>query len=401
MKRSTLKREGKKWVNEKIITDQQLKQLLAQYPQKSPNFVIILFAILLTGIGFLTFIFSDWAQQPYFSRLLIVIVAMLVLYSAGYYFYKSSSQLLGISFIVLGYIVFGSGLFLGIRIYDVFLTSAWPFVIWSLVGLFLYMIFDHKMLFSVGIVVTIAGQIYSGLVFSSFDIFIFLMLILGFAHFVYHRAHMLYGYLFSVSFVIQMLVLTLVEQYSYYWLIVFYLALYILSDLVPKETLKAPLKYISLVSMFIFGMFQALLLQDVYFIDHLNFEWSFIVVWLVFITLSIGFKIKVREPLTIVDLILYLPLVYISSSVILTLVSLFAFSLMWLVIGFKKESNEQIIVGTIAFLLSTFTAYIQYAWEMMDKSLFFLIGGFLLFVLSFILEKQRRSVISKNGGDHE
>lgn len=130
---------------------------------------------------------------------------------------------------------------------------------------------------------------------------------------------------------------------------------------------------------------------------ELDLEISFLIVWIVLFLIAIFFKNKAREKYTYVDLILFLPVVYILETSVLTLILLFTFSLTWLFIGYKLESNEKIIFGTVSFLLSTFTAYIQYAWDTMNKSLFFLIGGALLFILSALLERQRRTIISQGG----
>ena len=56
------------------------------------------------------------------------------------------------------------------------------------------------------------------------------------------------------------------------------------------------------------------------------------------------------------------------------------------------------MLGTVAFLFSTFNVYIQYAWDALNKSLFFFIGGVLLFLISFIFERQRRR-LKKEGSD--
>src|SRR5699024_1225511 len=72
------------------------------------------------------------------------------------------------------------------------------------------------------------------------------------------------------------------------------------------------------------------------------------------------------------------------------LVFIYIYLLFYLIYGFKKKNKENIMFGTITFLLSTFTAYVQYAWEALNKSLFFIIGGLLLFGISFVLERLRR-----------
>jgi len=392
--RNTLQREGKRWVEENIITEEQLEQLLQRYPSRDPNQLLLIFAILLSGIGFLIFIFSDWAQQPYFSRIFIVLLVMTVLYIVGDYLYRNQSQAFGISFITLGFIVFGSGLFLALNNFNVLVTNPWPFIVWSIVGLLLFFVYNHPFLFVLSIVVTTVGQLYSGIVFSLFCWILFLVLLLGFGHFVYHRERELFSYLFGLSFLLQMIVLTTANELSFYWLLVFYLILYLLASIVPKSSLQVPLRYMSLLGIFLFNIYQTIVLQgDISFLD-LSLELGFLIVWLLLFIGAVLIKVRKGEKYSYIDLILFLPIIYISSHSIVPLILIFVFSLAWLFIGYRVENNQKIILGTIAFLLSTFTAYIQFAWETMNKSLFFLVGGALLFLLSFLLEKQRRTIIT-------
>lgn len=400
MNKSKLKREGQKWVNENIITEEQLDNILAIYTKKDPNAILILFAILLTGLGFLTFIFSDWAQVPHYSRIVIILLAMVVLYVVGEILYRKQAVLYGVSFILLGYIVFGAGLFLTIDIYNIMLFNAWPLVICSVIGLLLYALYGHQLLFTIGIAVTTIGQIYSGMSFHTFDYFIFFILLLGFAHFTYHRANLLYGYLFGLSFSIQMLVMVIVESHQYYWLIISYLILYLFSYVVPKVPLKQSFKYISLLSIFIFGMFQSFLLQEEFFMKKIDVQFSFFIVWALLMAVTAWITLNKKHKTELINLILFLPVFVLPFSYILGLISLFVFALIWLIVGYQSEDGEKVLIGTTAFLLSTFTVYIQFAWDAMNKSLFFLIGGILLFMMSYAFERQRRTLLeNRKGGD--
>jgi len=400
MNRSKLKLEGKKWVDEEIITAEQLDKILARYPNRNVNIIIVIFAILLTSLAIITFIFSDWAQVPHFSRTAIMIVLMILLYVIGNYLFNKQSNLYGISFIILGYIVFGAAMLLTINIYSIQIYSAWPFIIWILTGLLLYVVYDHKMLFVVGIVITTIGQIYSGGAFASFNWFIFLILIFGYAHFVYHQPNRLYGYLFGASFTIQVLVLTISESQQYYWLIVYFLILYLIADIFLKDILKKSIKHMSLLSIFILGMFQTFLLQEEFFRSQIEYQVIFVIIWGILIGIVGWNKYRTDKIIELTDLVLFLPVFLVPFSHVISIVILFTFSVTWLVIGYRIESNEKILLGIIAFLLSTFTAYIQYAWDAMNKSLFFLIAGILLFVISVLFEKQRRTIVgSRKGGD--
>src|SRR5690625_7094245 len=111
---------------------------------------------------------------------------MTVLYIVGDYLYRKQSQSFVISFITLGFIVFGSGLFLALNNFKVLITTPWPFIVWSIVGLLLFFVYNHPFLFVLSIVVTTVGQLYSGIVFSLFCWILFLVFLFVFVHFVYY-----------------------------------------------------------------------------------------------------------------------------------------------------------------------------------------------------------------------
>lgn len=401
MNQAKLKREGTKWVADEIITEEQLQEILTRYSKKDPNTIITLFAILLTGLAFLTFIFSDWALVPHFSRTLVIMAFIIILYLLGDFLFRRSSSLLGVSFIVLAYIVFGAGLLLSTSIYNIILFSAWPFVIWSVIGLLLYIIYEHKFLFVIGIGVTTVGQIYSGFEFGSFNWLILLVLLLGFAHFAYHRSNRLFSYLLAISISLQMILLISTKDVQYYWLIIGLLILYLIGSMVPKQSLQIAFKYVSLFSVFIFSIYQTFILQEEYMIKGIEYQFSFFIFWIGLLGLGLWLKSRGNKQIEWIDFILFIPLFYLPYAYVVGLIVLFFFSIISLLMGYRKENNESILIGTIAFLLSTFTVYIQFAWDAMNKSLFFLIGGILLFLISFALEKQRRAILEDLKGGQE
>lgn len=401
MKKRELEHEGKKWVAEGIITEEQLIKILQREQQDNPNYIIILFAVLLTGLGFLTFIMSDWARQPHLSRVIIIIAVTLFLYILGDILYRKRNELFGISFIVLGYIVFGAGFLLVMDIYQVSIYSAWPFIIWGLIGLVLFYIYHHPLLFSVAIVVTTAGQIYNGTAFSEFNWLLLLLFLLGFSYFVYMDKRKLYSYLFAIGYTIQMLVMLTFVFDQYYWFIVLILPLYLISNLLRDEAEYIPLKFMSLGAIFIFGMYQTFTLQESWFYEEIRFEASFIVVWFILFVIGIVLKLRRKQIEEIIDFILFLPIMFLPLSYLIGNIVLFLFSLGWIFIGNYKDNARYVLLGTVAFLASTFTVYIQYAWDALDRSLFFFIGGILLFVISFYIEKQRRKLANEGTGSEK
>lgn len=398
MNRQKLKREARAWVEEGIISDEQYDKIIERYSKSGPNSIILLFAILLMALGFLTFIMSDWAREPHLSRIVILASVTIVLYVLGDIRYRKSADLIAISFTVLGYIAFGAGMLLAIDIYNIQVTFAWPFIIWAIVGLGVYFMYEHKLLFSAAIAVTTIGQLYNASINSAFSWILLLLLLFGFGHFVYHHRNYLFSYLFSVSFVVQLLTLVFVASQQYYWLILYFLILYFAGDLIPEQVYRKPFKRISLLAIFIVGMYQTFILQDDFYMEDVTFQWSFIAVWFVLFGAAIVKKIIDKRSYQLIDFVLFLPIVFIPFSYSMSLIVLFIFSLGWLFIGYKQDNSEYVLLGTISFLVSVFTVYIQFAWDAMNKSLFFLIGGILLFLISFFIEKQRRTIIDKQKG---
>src|SRR5699024_9104133 len=94
-------------------------------------------------------------------------------------------------------------------------------------------------------------------------------------------------------------------------------------------------------------------------------------------------------------LILFIPTLYLPYPLLMTIILLFVFSSALLIVGYKKDYRQLITYGPLAFLLRTLTVYIEYAREVMNKSLFFLICGLILFSFSFIIERNRRKIKEK------
>ncbi|HLS06319.1 MAG TPA: DUF2157 domain-containing protein [Bacillota bacterium] len=398
MNRGQLKRAGKTWVEREIITQEQLNQLLSLYPKREPRLLLTIFAILLISIGFLTFVFSDWAQVPHFSRMLLIIFFMIGLYVTGHIFYEKNQEILGITLLLLGFVVFGAGLLLAINIYSIILFSAWPFVIWSIMAFILFVLYKHRWVFVVGVAVTTVGQINSLILYGSFNYFLIAILLIGFAHFVYHRKDRLYSYLVAVSFAIQAIVFINTYDQSYYWLTLYFLMLYIIGYLVKDFHISEPIQQIGLGSMFLLGMSQTFILNDIFLMNEaIEYSLLFFIVWLIVFASITSLKIFQENYDSLANLVLFLPVFYLPLASILSLLILFVFSLSWIIIGYARETYFKVYIGSIAFLLSTLTAYIQYAWDTLNKSLFFIVGGILLLVMSLIIERQRQLIREKSG----
>lgn len=398
MNRERVKKESQKWIEEGFISKEQAEQIVSYYPKRERSFILMSFAGLFIGLGFLTFIASNWSGIPNGVKMAILLVSMIAFYGSGYYIYQKKFVNAGASFLIIGLLIFGSGIFLTGQMYNYLFFSALPFLIWSLAGFILYWLAKHPIIFTVSIAILTIGQVYSGMVYQQFNWWIGLLLLIGFSHYTYHHARKLYGYLFSFSFAVQALVLTFAEGFSYYWLLVFLLILYIFGDLTYRLPLRQPFWNIGLGGVFLIVLIQVFFTPEFLAWQELNPGWIFLIAWLVTIGFSVAIKVKNRDRDHFVDYILFLPVIYLDMVDVLSLILLFIFSIGWLLIGYQRDKQDKVLMGTISLLISTVAAYSHFAWDFMDKSLFFFIGGLLLFLLSFFLERKRRHMKNKETG---
>lgn len=406
MNKRRLEREGEQWVADGIISKQQLETILKRYVKEDRSYLLVILAALLISISVLVFIFSDWAQIPNLSRIIIMLLMMLTFYVTGFYYERkdapgaikqkdmksqsySRSQMIGISLIIIAYVTFGATLFLTLYMYNVQLTSAWPFVIWSVVGLLLYMIVPNRYLFTIALLITVYGQIHSSLIYLSFNIILFLLFIFVYFHYVYHRAYALVHYIFSLGLLLQVLLLSINEFDNYYWFMFFLLLVYSVSIVMPNKQLKASMMQLTIVALLFYKMYETLTIQEAYITDELTFQVSFFVLHL-FVLFGITILLLIFNRQQLITLILFLPIFFVPMAHVIIIVTLFIYSIYWLIYSFQKDIRSKMLLGLFSFFLSIFTVIIQYAWETINKSLFFLVAGLILFAISMFIERKRR-----------
>lgn len=406
MNRKQLEKEGQKWVTDKIISEQQLETILNQYTKEDKSYLLVILAALLISISVLVFIFSDWAQIPNISRIIIMLLMMFTFYATGFYYERkddhtnnkqkdmqsqsySRSQIIGISLIILAYITFGASLLLTLYMYDVQLTSAWPFILWSLVGIVLYVMVPNRYLFTIALLITLYGQVHSSFSYASFNFIIFVLFFFVYFHYVYHRGYKIIHYIFSLGLVLQILLLTINNFSNYYWFMFFLLVIFGLSIILPNKQLKNKMMCITVITLLFYKMYESLIVQESYTMDSLSFQLSFFILHFI-VLLGVALLLIIFNRKELITLILFIPLFYLPNAHILIIVSLFIYSIYWLVYSFQKDINSKIMLGLFSFFLSIFTVIIQFTWETINKSLFFLIAGLILFAISVLLERRRR-----------
>ncbi|WP_431800210.1 DUF2157 domain-containing protein [Halobacillus andaensis] len=260
MNRGELKKESEKWVKEGVISSDQRNRILSRYEKNTRHPVLLTFAALFIGLGFLTFIASNWSALTDLVKMAIILFFLLVFYGAGFWFYNKKSKSFGLSLLIVALSVFGAGIFLTGQMYHFTSFTAFPFFIWSLAAFGLLIVFQESLLFIAALVIITAGQIYSGSVYQEFYIPLGILFIAGLGMILYKKGNRLLTGLFAVSYAVQSIVFIFSHGWSYYWLILLFLVLYIVSHFPYGRIHLKPFGAIAVFSIFIINVFQVFLL---------------------------------------------------------------------------------------------------------------------------------------------
>jgi uncharacterized membrane protein len=100
---------------------------------------------------------------------------------------------------------------------------------------------------------------------------------------------------------------------------------------------------------------------------------------------------------------LFLPAVYGAVAALYIVVNLVVFAgLVWLIVaGYRQGDRFQVNAAFVGFALGMLALYFNHFWTLMDRSIFFMGGGALLFVGGYLLERQRRRLIGRIGAARE
>lgn len=101
--------------------------------QKKTIRIILIIGAILVGAGIFSFIASNWQEMTKPIKIFVILIAMLSVYSLGWYF-REKMRLLktGEALILLGSIIYGAGIFLVAQMFNI--RANWPdgFILWMI-----------------------------------------------------------------------------------------------------------------------------------------------------------------------------------------------------------------------------------------------------------------------------
>ncbi|KJS03310.1 MAG: hypothetical protein VR68_01495 [Peptococcaceae bacterium BRH_c4a] len=437
---SWLKKETEAWVGKGIVTVDQAGRIMELYPEDNRNRLIsalLVLGAILVGAGIILFFASNWEYIPKWVRVGIIIAAMVSFYlsshlaSGGYP--KVSAALL-----LLGCVAFGSGIWLIAQIFHInshfpngilfwllgvlpvafflkehlplalssLLLGAWvavehdlsPFVILAAVFLFAAVFYLNYQMPSP---FALAVSLISAVIFINKEIY------LVYEQYLNHNGGFRPDNLLSIVPIVTLLSGQLLAVmagvsanskrnftfiYSLLGIVISGFSLYLMSfvefsrmfEKFSRDGTYWPLLALCAISV---G-------AGLYFIKKQG-------------DLKSGMKDNIPWLVTVAAVLMVL-LVSPGKPYLVVMLNLvmFIWALAVIAAGYRTQNTFCFTLGILAFTFFTITEYFNLFWEMLPKSLFFMVGGVVLMVGGALLERQRRKLVgswkaSKGGGGDE
>lgn len=431
-----LEREVTAWQGEGLIGEGQAEAILHRYEkirendaQESSSKLVAVLAVigaLLLGIGVILFFAANWQAIPKVWKVALVFGSIIIAYAVGYYlaFGRENYPKVGRSLIFLGSILYGAGIWLIAQIFHI--SSHYPngVLFWVLGIIPVVLVCRSLSVLTEAALLTVLWTIMEQKGFGSVN-YLFLPLITVILLLSYYLKSRLAVGIALPGTVIWMgisVALTFKEfdgpQYVFLSLSLLGLMIYILGSLqvLTKKFAQMilPYKLVGLLAFLMsFYILSFKLFADglVYFRQSINYPVFFLVSYAI-ITLSAGaasivslVKAKqnrelLKEGLFVLALVIILSILtfvmpFLTVEVFLAAVNLLLFAAIvaLIIIGYSNRDLVLINMGLLFFVLDVIARYFDFFWDMLPKSVFFMVGGLLLLIGGSLLERNRRKIV--------
>ena len=334
-------------VQQSTLTEEQKNKILSSVEiRETLNFIRVLVTIggILIGLGFLTFIATNWDLFDRWVKLTIILGSLSISLGASYYTLEKN-KLTSLALLYVSVLIYGAGIFLLEQIFYINFDLNTGFLVWAIGALLLSGI--HK-----DVILYIFAHILSGIyILSSFEEIIIVQLAILLV--IFYLTNRAFGYRKLLTFFLGLLVIvSVVYPFAYF----------------DSEAL------LPFVFLFIVGN------VAYYFNAYLErFDFSSEMIGLLgLITLGVsGFTLT-------------FPGIYNDFSLNGTLISwifaiLFAVYLLYL-------TSKRLVTPLLALAAIILRYYFDTFYDSIDRSLFFVIGGFLILAFGYYIETYRRQL---------
>lgn len=391
------KSQIEQWLREGTITKEQAEKMLrdtSQYKkeQSSNKLIIALSTIgaILLGIGVILFIASNWQQMPNIVKVLILLGSTASSYYGGYVlrYQRQTLVKVGASLIFLGALLFGATIFLIAQMYHINSNSHSLILIW-LIGIvpLVYALKTEPIagLASLLFFIWIGLFVFRNMSFESASRDFFglpvLYLISGILLFGIGGLHYLLDELKSIARIYR------IAGIKISMLALFLLTFRFFSGYYGEFNIREGLEFSSqFTTGFVF----------------------FSILAIVFMTINLFFNsTKSHTPilegsiglgLSALALIFFFYPATTNIYVVLFNLILIGLILTILFIGYNREDMKLVNIGMAYLWILVVVRYCDFFWRLLPRSIFFMVGGFILVLGSVALERKRRQLKQTFGG---
>ncbi len=375
-----------KWLERGLISDVQAEEMLNDIKDTKANIqrkrtLILLYSLgaLLVGLGVITFIASnDWIVELFMNSPLLRIISLsavtVAFYVLGYKFAyeKKSHVLMGKAFVFLSTILIGATYALIGQVYNTEAHASVFFLMWLLSVLPVAYLFNliAVNLLSMALFAVWYISYYGEWVFSLYSDEPFVLLPALFGAFFYMLGNISFikecYFAFSMSYKVigmqaislSMIIFIVIDNFG-------------TMELVEAKMIAHHFIAIALVS------------AVSYFFNNVKdtvtkLEHIYVIMFAIYCSSIISFELNS-----------ILMLLIAHALIIATVVGAFKFAHIY-------ESIKLLDVASSLLTLYIAVTYVRLSWSFMDKTLFFIIGGVILFVIAKFLERQRKQLKSKH-----
>ncbi|KAA9333188.1 DUF2157 domain-containing protein [Hymenobacter busanensis] len=393
MSQKFLETEGPGWVEQGIISAEQLQQLRALYPEQPRAIGLLpLLGSLLVGLSALSLIAANWQALPEWLRLAVLIGALVAAYAASEYFLRHGQRSLGTGLAGLGLILFGAGIVLTSQMYQLVGYDVTGLLAWVVAGVLLTYLYRSRFLLLLAVAIGALAQGYSYAELSTYSYATLVLTAAGLGYYWWRRPDSLCGAVLACGLLWQAGLLIGYLHIKITWFFVPAMLVYAAGDWQPNRPAARALQAPPLVAGFLFMLGLAMFGEAGSYTDMLRPHLAaYLGALLLVFGLSVAGKRARGHFSSATDWLLLLPGFYFPGGLplaIAALVVLYAYSGAVLWRGNYEQSADRINLGTALFVLTTMVAYFKLTWEFLDKSLFFLLGGVLLLGLSWYLRRR-------------
>ena len=378
----------KEWLKMGVINQEQASKMLADVHQqskeeKSDKFIVAISTIgaILLGIGAILFVASNWRGMSNIIKVLLLLVSTFGAYYLGFFFkyHKKNLPKVGVSLFFLGALLFGASIFLIAQIYHINANSHMLVLIWLISILPLIYAFRSTPITALSAIlffIWIGLFIFRGLRFFDETLFSYPVIYLasGTLLFSIGGIHYLKPQFNKIA-----------RIYRIFGIKVAMLSLFLLTfrffsgegyDFFSSSRFEDVSSQL-MVGIILFSILSILALCFNLFFNPSKSKNN---------TYENGLALGL---LSFTLIFFFFPAASNIYTIIYNL--LFAGLTIFLIyIGYQRSDIKVVNIGIFWFSIFLFAKYFDFFWDLMDRSIFFIVGGLILVLGGIALERKRR-----------